>query len=63
MDRVKEMCKVKVRYLKTVSIIDPELRAVEMPRERERSPLICSATTSFTTSKMMSPRVLREMLL
>ena len=34
-----------ISYLKTVSIKDPELRAVEIPRDRERRPLICSATT------------------
>ena len=32
-------------HLKTDSMNEPELRAVEIPRERERRPLICSATT------------------
>ena len=44
----------------TVSMMEPELRAVEMPRERETNPLSVSATTSLIMSKMKSPIVLEK---
>ena len=47
-------------HLMTVSMMEPELRAVEMPRDLVTNPLSVSATTFVIISKTKSPIVLEK---